>query len=218
MKKEMVRIPPEVKEEILQAIREHTAKHGQREYMAIRSRWPEYLDGPPRSAEERRFYRLVREAREAGPAPAEAKADAIRRARGATKKHLPAVPSPSAFIAKGADADRAVDIMGMLHVTLRDVMLMRDQAVKVDEEGNEKIRNLVQMDTSIKRRLDLVNTFLSVFQEVYDLHRMRQFYDEIIAIIVEEIHPLEPEVSARIMERLKALNDREVMTIHATPS
>lgn len=95
-------------------------------------------------------------------------------------------------------------------------MLVRQMAMKVTEDGAEAVKNPQLMDSSIKRRLDIVNTFLAVFREVYDLQQMRGFYDEIVSIIVEEIHPLDPEVSERILLRLKELNDREGMTIHAS--
>jgi hypothetical protein len=214
-KKPVTRVDPETKLAILKAIRDHIQKHGRTNWAAVRSRWPDLLEGKDKSAEEKRFFRLVREATNVGLAPAEAKAEALRKARGATKRNLPAVP-PSTFLTQGADAQRSVDIMSMLHTTLADIMLTRDLAVVTGPDGKEKVRNPVAMDSSIKRRLEIVNTFLAVFREVYDLQRMREFYQEITDIIVEEIHPLDPAVSERILIRLKELNDRECMTIHAS--
>lgn len=214
----MSEFTPEVKAEIIAAIREHVQVHGTKDWTLIRDRWPEFLAGDSKSANHKRFYRLQREARDAGPAPAEVKQDAVRRARASVKKNVPAAPSPASMLAGGRSADQAVEIMSILHMTLGDIMLTRESAVKTDEDGVTKVKNAQLLDRSIGRRLDVVNTFLNVFREVYDLQQMRGFYEEIVSIIVEEIHPIEPAIAQRIMERLKALNDRELMTIHAQPS
>lgn len=206
----------EIKAEVMEAIREHMRTHGTKDWHLVRDRWPEFLAGDTKSANHKRFYRLQREAREAGAAPGEVRQDAVRRARAATKKNVPAPPSPASMLAGGRSADRGIEIMDLLHTTLSDIMLTRSSAVKVEEDGTEKVKNAQLLDRSIGRRLEVVNTFLNVFREVYDLQQMRSFYDEIVSIIVEEIHPIEPVIAQRIMERLKALNDRELMTIHAT--
>lgn len=210
----MTRLPDDIKAEAVKAIRSQLAK-GASDWGAIRERWPEYFSGPKSSPEERRFFRLLREVRTPDKAPGEVKAEAIRKARGSTKRQIPAPPMPAKFIQQPARTERALDIMEMLHLTLADVMMMRDASVKKDENGVEKLRNSQQMDASIKARLATINTFIAVFQEVYDLQKMREFYKEIIDIIAEEIHPLDAEASANIMLRLSQLNARESLTIHA---
>ena len=212
----MKRVPVDTKAQILRAICDHVQVHGRASWSLVREKFPEYLVGPEGSAEEKRFFRLAREAQDFGAAPAEARAEALKKARGSTKRNVPQPPSPATFLATGADAQRGIDIMEMLHITLRDIMLVRQMAMKVTEDGAEAVKNPQLMDSSIKRRLDIVNTFLAVFREVYDLQQMRGFYDEIVSIIIEEIHPLDPAVSERILLRLKELNDREGMTIHAS--
>lgn len=203
-------------DEILSAIAAHLAEHGPTNWGLVRDRWPDIIGGKGGSNTERRFYRWVKKVQGGEATPAEAKETAIRKARGATKKNLPAVPSPQAFLAAGARADRNVDLMAMLYETFSDVKLIRDAAVIVNDDGTQKVKNFVQLDAMIKRRLDLTQTYISIFQEIYDLQRMREFYGEIQDIIVSEIHPLAPEVAARIIARLQALNDRESMTMHAS--
>lgn len=212
----MKRVPVDTKAQILRAICDHVQVHGRASWSLVREKFPEYLAGPEGSAEEKRFFRLAREAQDFGAAPAEARAEALRKARGSAKRNIPVAPAPATFLATGADAQRGIDIMEMLHITLGDIMLVRRMAMKTGENGEEAVKNPQLMDSSIKRRLDIVNTFLAVFREVYDLQQMRGFYDEIVSIIIEEIHPLDPAVSERILVRLKELNDREGMTIHAS--
>ena len=213
----MIRLPDDIKAEAVKAIRIQLKK-GDTNWGPIRERWPEYFAGPKSSPEERRFFRLLREVRTPDKAPGDVKAEAVRQARGSTKRQIPAPPMPARFIEQPARTEKALNIMEMLHQTLSDVMMIRDASVKVDENGVEKLRNSQQMDASIKARLATINTFIAVFQEVYDLQKMREFYQEIVDIIAEEIHPLDPEVSANIMLRLSQLNARESLTIHASVS
>lgn len=207
---------PEVQKEILLAIAAHLAEHGAVNWALVRDRWPEIIGGKPNSSSERRFYRWVKKVQGGEYTPGEVKAEAIRKARGATKRNLPATPSPQAFLAGGARAERNVDLMAMLYETFADVKLIRDHAVITNDDGTQKVKNFVQLDAMIKRRLDLTQTYIAIFQEIYDLQRMREFYNEIQDIIVSEIHPLAPEVAERIIARLQALNDRESMTVHAS--
>lgn len=210
------RIPPEIRAEILDAIREHIAENGNEDYDAVRKRWPEYLQGG--EAERRRFFRLVREAKEFGKAPGELKAEAVTAARAAVKKNVPAAPMPATLYGLGGSARAKINMMSELDQLLVDGHLQRAMAVKVDDEGVEKIKNTHLFNQSMQRRLDYIQSYLALFREVYDLQQMQTFYEEICSIIVEEIHPLDPVVSGRIIQRLKALNDAQGMTMHAQPS
>lgn len=209
------RVDPALAAAIKQAISDHLQEHGRENWNLVRERWPDVIGSESGPAGERRFWRWVNAVAGGDETPGDVRADARRRARGATKKNLPAVPSPQAIMSMGAKAEEKMDMIEILHQTMRDVLLIRKGAVMDDGEGGEKIKNFVQFDSSIKRRLDTIDKYLDVFREIYDLQRMRAFYDEIVDIIAGEIQALDADVAARIMDRLKTLNDRETMTIHA---
>jgi hypothetical protein len=200
------RIPPEIEREILDAIREHLPKLEEgivADWSAVRERWPSIIGpptakGPGNASTDRRFFRWVKKVRDPDYNPTEARAIAA----------LPAVPSVGEMIRISKDSNGEFDVLGMLRQLLTDAGMWRAYAVKFDENGVESIKNPVYFDTSFKRRLDLIHAYIAVYQEIYDLRQMQVFFDEIIDIIAVEISPGNPEVSKRVLDRLRQLKER----------
>ncbi len=145
--------------------------------------------------------------------------DGARRARLAAEKNIPAAPSPAYMAREGAGADRSIDFLAGLHGIWADAQLLREYAMAKDAAApnGEKIKNPMFFEKSIKARLDVMDSGLRVMQEIWDLRYQQRFYDAIVDIIVSDLAPY-PEVQLKVMRKLKDLNDRQGMTIHADPT
>ena len=186
-------------------IAHHLQVHGPKNWEVLREKHP--------SIGERTFFRWVKAVREKGAAP-EVIPLATRQARTESMKHVPAAPPPEYLAREGAAGVRQIDFIAALGDLYQDAEQLREFATfdpKEGETGRRKIKNPVLFDSSIKRRLDLISGAIKVMQEIYDLQRMREFYD----LIVEEIAAESPEAARRIMVRLAALNAKHGLTIHA---
>ncbi|MFD3263178.1 hypothetical protein [Phenylobacterium ferrooxidans] len=142
--------------------------------------------------------------------------DGAKRARLAAEKNIPAAPSPAYMAREGAGADRSIDFLAGLHGIWADAQLLREYAMAKDADApnGEKIKNPMFFEKSIKARLDVMDSGLRVMQEIWDLRYQQRFYDAIVDIIVTELAAY-PDVQLKVMRRLKELNDRQGMTIHA---
>lgn len=203
----------EVKDEILTEIANHLRVHGAKDWHLVRDRFPDVIGGGKGSAGERNFFRWVRLVQE-GAVPT-ALAQAVKSARSAAGRNLPVAPPPEYIMKGGAKATRNIDFLAVLGDVADDTELLREWSSKVDDDGKRQIKNPVYFDLSIRRRMDMLQTGLSLMREVWDLELMRSFYDEVISIIADEIAPAHPEIARRVLERLKALNDKRGMTPHA---
>jgi hypothetical protein len=202
------RVPPEIEKEILDAIRDHLPKLEEgivADWSAVRERWPSLIgpptaNGPGNASTDRRFFRWVKKVREEALSPQErieAKAIAA----------LPAVPS----VGEGIVAVRAgggMQIMRMLEEMAEEADMLRDKAMTLDAEGRRQIKNPIFLDTSLKRRMDLINTYLRVYQEIHDLRQVQVFFDEILSIIRDEIAPADEAITKRVIARLEQLQAR----------
>lgn len=215
------------KGQVLAAIREHVRVFGRRDWKRIRDRFPNVAD--------RKFFRWVALVTETAPGDprkhvrtsdlvrgekAETLRGAVDEARELAAKNIPAAPPPEYLARTGAAGRRNIDFLAATNEIWGDVMLLRDYAMNPDPElkGTPKsIKNPMYFDTSIKRRLDVMDSALRAMQAIWDLHYMEKFFQNIVQIIVEEIGPANPEVQLRVLQRLQALNDRTGMTIHAEP-
>lgn len=224
----------DLKVKIFAEIVAHVRVYGRARWELIREN-PDYARligkdlGP---AAERKFFRWVDAATKrtaadkliapnaAGQAAqTEALDDGAKRARLAAEKNIPAAPSPAYMAREGAGADRSIDFLAGLHGIWADAQLLREYAMAKDADApnGEKIKNPMFFEKSIKARLDVMDSGLRVMQEIWDLRYQQRFYDAIVDIIVTELAP-HPEVQLRVMRKLKALNDRQGMTIHADPT
>lgn len=218
-----------LKAAVLAEIRAHLLVYGPNNWQILRDKYPEIG--------ERKFFRWVKAVREPTPddskrpqrggskfsperleAARAAQDDGVRRARLAATKNVPAAPSPAYMMGRGVAAERSIDFLAAVGEIWADAQLLRDHAVKRSEEtGEVSIKNPMMFARSIGSRIEVMETALKVMQEIWDLRHMQSFYDEIVAIIVDEIGPAHPEIQRRILERLQALNSRRGMTIFADP-
>lgn len=144
--------------------------------------------------------------------------DAQKRAMVAAQKNIPAAPSPSYLVRKGADADNSINFLTVIHDLMRDVDKLRAMSVRADPNApdGESVRNPMIFGQQIDKRLRIMETALKVMQEIWDLQYQQRFYDEITSIIVEELVGV-PEIQERVIRRLADLNNRRGMTMYAEP-
>ena len=189
---------------VQQEIAHHLKVHGPKNWELLRDLHPEIG--------ERTFFRWVKSVREKGAG--EAIPLATKQARTESMKHVPAAPPPEYLAREGAAGVRQIDFIAALGDLYQDAEQLREFATQKPKEGEgprRTIKNPILFDSSIKRRLDLITGAIKVMQEIYDLQRMREFYD----LIVEEIARESPDAARRIMVRLAELNAKHGLTIHA---
>lgn len=214
--------------EITRNIREHIRIHGPKDWALVRSQYGALF--PDDAAGERRFFRYVKMAQEA-PAPK----DAVKKARDVAGKQLPVAPPPSYITAGGATAVKRIDFLGAIGELWEDILNLRHHTfaterdpdapegekrmrIKVDPQtGRPVIQDRHNFDKTIMRRVEIMETALRIRQEIWDLDKVEQMYEEVINIIAEEIVPAEPEIARRVLERIKRLNQSRSMTIHVEP-
>lgn len=176
----MAKIHPDIKARILSEISPHVRVYGRREWDRIREK-PEYAavigkaSGPNG---KRTFFRWVdsvlqptppdvtrpHEAREAATAGLAA---ATQQARLAAQKNLPAAPSPAYLMRAGAEGAKNIDFLAAIGVIWEDAVRLRDQALEPDDTSPDgtRIADTKGFDASIKRRLEVVDSALSVMQD-----------------------------------------------------
>lgn len=204
--------PNEKRDRIMAEMRTHLRVHGDRDWHLLRDKYPDELAGSPTSTQHRTFYRwlsIVKKSMKFGDSVS------LANAKSSVAKNLPAIPPPS-YISTAPNAGKSIDYLAALHEVYEDIEIMRAWASVIDpDSGKRLIKNPVYFDTSIKRRLEVLQTGLSLTREIWDLKLMGNFFDEVIAIIVDEIAPIEPLVARRVMLRLQDLNAKRGMTVHA---
>lgn len=223
-----------LKDRILAEIAAHLRVYGRARWELIRER-PEFssiIGKPAGKVGERKFFRWV-EAVARGPlkqdggggvfegtaAAAAAMDDGRRRALLAAQRNIPAAPSPSYLVRKGPDAEQGINFLAMLGQVIADINKLRSLAIRADDSqpDGEKVINPHIFGQSIDKRLKAMDTALRTMQEIWDLQYQQRFYDEIVAIIVEEMAAY-PEAQERAIRRLAELNKRRGMTMYADPA
>lgn len=207
-------IPEDLKREIQNAIREHLAIEGPRNWDTLIAQYD--ISRPT-------FFKYVKEVQ--GIAGSDASPGLLRLAKKQIKKvvteiedaksevvrHLPATPSPNIIAAKGERAMVNIDFMTRLESLYQDAEMVRAYAITMDEAGREKIKNPAFFVNSIKQRRELLETGLKAMQEVYDLNKLQDMQRAIIAVIENA----SPEMQVEIIEKLRELNSRYGMTVEA---
>lgn len=125
------------------------------------------------------------------------------RAEAGILDHLPAVPAP-ASLARDDGKLRRLDFAVEIPKLYSDAEMLRQFSVKEMEDGEEKIKNPVAFEKSIKARASLIETSLKVLSEVWDMRMMMQFNE----LIIDEIGQEAPDCKIRILKRLAVLNQR----------
>jgi hypothetical protein len=214
----------ELKTEILAAIAEHLRLHGPRNWKLVRER-PEFSSVIGERAGEagrRKFYRWQRSVREPMAADKtrphdgrgvadEALADASDRARTAAERHLPAAPSPAFFMKMGAGAEVKVNLVGAIDQVWADLMLVREHAFDDDGSGGLRLKSPKVLVESARSRLAAMDTVMRLIRDIYDLNALHRRYRSLSDIIIDELASA-PDIQARVLDRLEALNNAEVMT------
>ena len=189
------------------------------DWQAVRLRFPEV----PRST----FFRLVEIARQQveGSAVATDSPDALKKAQQKIRRtidtdkvqrkikvHLPTAPSP-AVVADMAPGDRArtFDFMGYFHGVVKDAEMMRAKSVRRDDAGQEVLSNPVLMDLSIRRRLQIMETYMQSMEQLYNLEKIQELY----RMVVEEVGKADPATQQAILARLRVLNNQRGLTTAA---
>lgn len=124
-----------------------------------------------------------------------------------------AAPSPSVVARRRIDAaihqlefaslDRPnVDFLRRLGTLFEQADMLVDHAAPKQVDGKAKIKNPFLFKEAVKLQNDLLETALHALREVWDLQRMQDFYD----IVVAEVAVESPECARRIMDRLSNLN------------
>lgn len=229
----------DLRQRILTDILAHLRVHGAENWDRVRNMYPDVLVGPPGSVPDRKFWRYVAAVRKPGKtaegldrigeAPDEAKAylkDAVNRATAEVAKDLPLAPSPS-YVAGEAGGYKGPSIFAMIDELYLDAVAVRRKAMVIDKatgqmtvgaDGVPVALNPGLLSISMRDRMNLINTMVTVRQEVWDLQRNEDFYREIIDIIVTEIGGADPVLMRRVMDRLKVLNDARGVTVYSNPT
>ena len=119
---------------------------------------------------------------------------------------LPATPSPAYLAENGAEGEANINFLGSFQQLYREAEKLRDYSLNAD--GN--IRIPLYFQNSINLRRNLLQNYLEVFQQVYDVKRMEAFYESII----EEIGKVSPDVQKAVVERLHRLDRDRGITIN----
>jgi hypothetical protein len=193
----------ELKAACLADIRDHYRQYGATRWKLVMVKHPEI--------DERHFWRLVKKVKEGLP-DQEILRFAVKKAKHAAKRLVPAAPSPAMIAAGGAETERNIDFMMHLQELLADAEMIRTWSMTdMDEDGMRKIKNPMFFAKSISLRRELLETALRAMQEIWDLRKMSDFYNTII----DTISQADPATARLIMEKLDALNNERGLTIDA---
>lgn len=221
----MGRVVSEENKQIIEACREHLMLGDGGDWQAVRQRFPDV----PRST----FFRLAEVARREIEAAAakSSSPQALKNAQARIRRniespeviqrkmraHLPQAPSPAVVAEMPAETrDRVFDFMAYFHAVVRDADMMRAKAVRreTDEatgESREVLANPMLMDNSIRRRLQIMETYFQSMDQLYNLERVQELYK----LVIEEVGKADPAVQQQILVRLRELNNRRGLTVSA---
>ena len=125
---------------------------------------------------------------------------------------LPASPSPAVVASmSGPDQQRVFDFMGYFMRTVTDAELVRSRAVQTQPDGTEKVVNPILLNSSVRTRLSVLDTYLSAIGEFYNLEKLQALYE----LVIEEVGKESPGAKAAILARLRKLNNERGLTMAA---
>lgn len=186
------------------AIIQHLEVHGNANWAAVRQQFPK--------VEKRKFFRWVKAVRD-GEVDVSLYANAGKVAK-KLQRTLPVAPPAHYMADNGTKAIEKVNLLVETNVLFRDVAQMRIYAaekdrvtkqVVLDANGDPKLGNFVFWEKAVMARLKVIETALALQQQIWDLQKNQDFYDEIVRIIVEEMG-VDPEMQLRVMRRLEHLD------------
>lgn len=130
------------------------------------------------------------------------------------KANLPVAPSPASLVDMGDGITEVFNFVAHFNRLLNDADMLRSAAVRVADDGTEKLNNPVLMDKSISRRVELIETWLRSQNMIWNLETIQQLYQAVI----EEVGKVDPTVQQAILTRIRTLNNRTGMTAGASLS
>lgn len=128
------------------------------------------------------------------------------------KANLPVAPSPAALVDMGDGITEVFNFMAHFNRLLKDADMLRTAAIRVAEDGTERMHNPVLLDKSISRRMELIETWLRSQNMIWNLEAIQQLYQAVI----EEVGKADPTVQQAILARVRNLNNRTGMTAGAS--
>lgn len=193
---------------------------GGTDWPSIRAQFPDMAPGT--------FYRLVEVAKQDMEATAvtDQSPGALRSAQSRIRARidtpaqqekrlramLPASPSPAVVASmSGQDQQRVFDFMGYFMRTVGDAELVRSRAVQQQPDGTEKVVNPLLLNSSVRTRLSVLDTYLSAVGEFYNLEKLQALYE----LVIEEVGKESPAAKAAILARLRKLNNERGLTMAA---
>lgn len=208
----------ESRQKLKAAIAEHLSLHGPSKWDELQVQFPDVSRAT--------FFRYVKEVREEieegaaqrGNAALKIAQQRIKRSvetpeqtQQKLKAHLPVAPSPAVIADLGTNAVAAFDFMAYFTRVVGDTELVRNAAVVKNEDGTERVKNPVLLDDNIRRRLQVLETWLHSMSEIYNLQKLQELYN----LIIDEVGKADPDVQQAVVARLRALNNRRGLTIDA---
>ena len=117
------------------------------------------------------------------------------------KANLPVAPSPAALVDMGDGITEVFNFMAHFNRLLKDADMLRTAAIRVAEDGTERMHNPV-----------LIETWLRSQNMIWNLEAIQQLYQAVI----EEVGKADPAVQQAILARVRNLNNRTGMTAGAS--
>ena len=186
-----------LKAQVIQELRDAIKKYGMEAAPAlVRERYPDVAKPT--------WYRWLRHVQ---ASPIEVAIESAKKAA----KHLPSPPSPAYVLDRPVEARKNFNLMHQVERLASDAELLRSYSMKQTESGGEAIKIPTFFAQSINLRCNVIDMAVRLYQQVYDMRRMQNFYDACL----DEIASESPEVAQRITERLAKLNGELGMTIDA---
>jgi hypothetical protein len=187
----------DLKAQVIQELRDAIKKYGaEAAPRLVRERYPDVAKPT--------WYRWLKEV---NASPLEVAIDVAKKAA----KHLPSPPSPAYVLDRPVEARKNFNLMGQVERLASDAELLRSYSMRQTEGGGEAIKIPTFFAQSINLRCNVIDMAVRLYQQVYDMRRMQNFYDACL----EEIAAESPDVALRITERLAKLNSETGMTIDA---
>jgi hypothetical protein len=205
------------KAEILNAISKHLALKGPTD-------WPELMAKYP-DVSRATFYRYIKEVREGiekqaveqGPASlrlAQKRIKASVAPQQTTKQikaRLPASPSPAVIAEIGSVAQPVFNFFAYFNQLVADQEMVRNAAVRKNEDGTETLKNPVMMDRNNSRKLQIIETWLHSQELVWNYEKLQELY----RLVIDEVGKADPDVQQNILVRLRELDNKRGITIDA---
>ncbi len=167
------------------------------------------------------FYRWVKKCQETPPSDVinSTKKEILKRAKKrsprtsiktAEKKMRNALPMTPAAATVASVGIETLDFMFEMNSLYEDVKLVREKAIKINNEGQEEVRNPKLLLDTIKVRKGLMDTLINSQRLLLDMNRMASIHNLILDTIAREA----PEVFKLVVAKLEELDAEMGYSLH----